>query len=174
MANFFQDAKIKIQDLFIYIVSCGKSSNELSRNDQGTARDVPLGDKLGLQIHLPEEDQVGLATIITPIRFSKEPPRNDQEPTRDHVLEDDLGIITVFPSGEKQPINNAENQLEEENIIAQQDQELDKSKGNSQEQKEIDDDEDFEPLPKGFIIPEERANFSTPPGKRSAPRPKTG
>ncbi|KAH0757218.1 hypothetical protein KY290_020711 [Solanum tuberosum] len=166
MANFFQDAKNKIQDLFIYIVSCGKSSNE-------PARDVPLGDELGQQIYIPEEGQAGLATNIAPIRFSKEPPRNDQEPTRDHVLEDDLGIIKVFPSGDAPPINNAQNQ-EEENIIAQQGQELDKSKGNSQEQKEIDDDEDFEPLPKGFIIPEERANFSTPPGKRSAPRPKTG
>ncbi|KAK6791027.1 hypothetical protein RDI58_010108 [Solanum bulbocastanum] len=172
MANLLQDAKNKIQDLFIYIVSCGKSSTEPSRNDQGTGRDVPLGDELGLQIHLPEEDQVGLATIITPIRFSKEPPRNDQEPTRDHVLEDDLGIIEVFPSGDEPPINSAQNQ-EEENIIAQQGQELDKSKGNSQEQEEINDDEDFEPLPKGFI-PEERAKFSTLPGKRSAPRPKTG
>lgn len=101
-----------------------------------------------------------------------EPPRNDQEPTSDHVLEDDFGIIKVFPSGNAPPINNAQNQ-EEENIIAQQSQELDKSKGNSQEQKEIDDDEDFKTLPKGFI-PEERAKFSTPPGKRSAPRPKTG
>ncbi|TMW90420.1 hypothetical protein EJD97_015739 [Solanum chilense] len=153
MTDFITYTKKKIEDLFVYIVSCGKSSKE-------PARDVQ------------EEDQAGPATNITPIRFSKEPPRNDQEPTSDHVLEDDFGIIKVFPSGNAPPINNAQNQ-EEENIIAQQSQELDKSKGNSQEQKEIDYDEDFKTLPKGFI-PEERANFSTRPGKRSAPRPKTG
>ncbi|XP_016458871.1 uncharacterized protein LOC107782503 [Nicotiana tabacum] len=35
MANFIADTKNKIQDLFVYLVSCGKSSK-----DQGPAKDV--------------------------------------------------------------------------------------------------------------------------------------
>ncbi|KAH0678612.1 hypothetical protein KY290_020712 [Solanum tuberosum] len=53
---------------------------------------------------------------------------------------------------ETQPENSTQNQ-EKENIIAQQGQE---------EEEEMNAND------------EERANFSTPPGKRSAPKPKTG
>ncbi|XP_059310335.1 uncharacterized protein LOC132061568 [Lycium ferocissimum] len=40
MANFIADTKNKIQDLFVYLVSCGKSSKEPG-NEQGLAIDVP-------------------------------------------------------------------------------------------------------------------------------------
>ncbi|MCD9640026.1 hypothetical protein HAX54_025038 [Datura stramonium] len=42
MASFFTDTKKKIQDLFVYIVSCGKSSKELGNDQQGLAQDHGL------------------------------------------------------------------------------------------------------------------------------------
>lgn len=71
-----------------------------------------------------------------------------------------------------QPANTTQNQEEDIIIAQQQGHKLDESTRNSQKQGVINYD-DFEPLPEGFV-PEERANFSRPPGKRSAPKPKTG
>ncbi|XP_059309011.1 uncharacterized protein LOC132060132 isoform X1 [Lycium ferocissimum] len=153
MAKFIADTKSKFQDLFEYLVSCGKSSKG---NDQGPARDVQ-GDDLGLTIYMPKEDQAGPASDV--------PPRNAQ----------DQGHIVVIGPG-----NNTQNQGQPTNIPpvddAQQGQGLviiDESTGINAQEQEQDDDIDFEPLADGFV-PEERANFSRPPGKKSAPIPKTG
>ncbi|KAK4720905.1 hypothetical protein R3W88_011138 [Solanum pinnatisectum] len=41
MANFFIDTKKKIEDLFVYIVSCGKSSKgEENDDDDGSRANV--------------------------------------------------------------------------------------------------------------------------------------
>ncbi|KAM3338637.1 hypothetical protein P3S68_030723 [Capsicum galapagoense] len=49
MANFFTDTKKKIQDLFVYIVSCGKSSKvDEPRNPQVNYEPiVPISDVQG-------------------------------------------------------------------------------------------------------------------------------
>ncbi|XP_055801878.1 uncharacterized protein LOC129871038 isoform X2 [Solanum dulcamara] len=157
MAKFIEDKKNKNGDLFINLVS-----NEPSRNDQGPARDVPLGDDLGLHTYIPEEDQAGAATNIPQGKSSKEPPRNDAQ---------GQGLVVIIG-------NNTQNQEEENTIAQQQGQGLNESIGNSQEQKqkqqeENNDDDYFQPLPKGFV-PEQRSKNSRPPGQRPAPKPKTG
>ncbi|KAJ8564983.1 hypothetical protein K7X08_001443 [Anisodus acutangulus] len=153
MAKFIADTKNKIQDLVV-------SSKKSSGNDQGTTRDV-LGDDPRQTIYIPEEDQAGPASDV--------PARNAQG----------QGHIVVIGQG-----NNTQNQGQTTNIPqgdAQQGQGINQSGGNAQEQKQEEEEEqeeeenedDFEPLPEGFV-PEERANISKPPGKRSAPTPKTG
>lgn len=72
---------------------------------------------------------------------------------------------------ETQAENSTQNQ-EKENIIAQQGQEVDKSKENSQKQEQEQTEEEEEE--EENANEEDRANFSTRPGKRSAPKPKTG
>lgn len=76
---------------------------------------------------------------------------------------------------ETQAENSTQNQ-EKENIIAQQGQEVDKSKENSQKQEQEQEQEqtEEEEEEEENANEEDRANFSTRPGKRSAPKPKTG
>nr|XP_016439249.1 PREDICTED: uncharacterized protein LOC107765154 [Nicotiana tabacum] len=85
MANFIADTKNKIQDLFVYLVSCGKSSK-----DQGPAKDAAENyqDNGGLIII----DEAGNAPI-TPI--TGEQGNNAEEEQQD---------FAIFPPGD--PRNN--------------------------------------------------------------------
>ncbi|OIS99163.1 PREDICTED: uncharacterized protein LOC109231766 [Nicotiana attenuata] len=89
MANFIADTKNKIQDLFVYLVSCGKSSKELG-NDQGPAKDVAENeqDNGGLIII----DEAGNAPIAP---ITGEQGNNAQEQQQD---------FAIFPPGD--PRNN--------------------------------------------------------------------
>ncbi|KAM3281021.1 putative protein isoform X2 [Capsicum chacoense] len=162
MANFFTNTKNKIQDLFVYIVSCGKSSKEPSRNDhQGPSRDAPLDPQdAGVPpSHVPQNNAQGQlphTIVIQPEKTTQNQgqPTTNTPPVQENIEQEDQGLLVVVP-----PI--------QENIVEQQQGQV-----NSQEQKQENDD-DFVPLPPGFV-PEGRANFPKPPGKRSAPIIKTG
>lgn len=132
--------------VLIYVCVCSILS-EPSGNDQGQARNVPLGDDLGQNIYVSS-------------------PRNNAQ-GQGH-------IVVIEPENNTQPTINVPPK-EEENI-EQQGQELDESSANSQEQnpeqeqeEEENEDDIDKPLPKGA-----RAKVSRPPGKRPAPPPGTG
>ncbi|KAF3623270.1 hypothetical protein FXO38_30838 [Capsicum annuum] len=162
MANFFTNTKNKIQHLFVYIVSCGKSSKEPSRNDhQGPSRDATLdpqdaGVPPSHVLQNNSQGQLPHTIVIQPEKTTQNQgqPTTNTPPVQENIEQEDQGLLVVVP-----PI--------QENIVEQQQGQV-----NSQEQKQENDD-DFVPLPPGFV-PEERANFPKPPGKRSAPIIKTG
>ncbi|KAM3338640.1 hypothetical protein P3S68_030726 [Capsicum galapagoense] len=121
MANFIADTNKKIQDLFVYIVSCGKSSKGPPRNDQELAKDAPLVDDFGLQIFIPKEDQStrptntsdvpqineqdqGLIVVIPPVQENIEQQKQEQKQENGNVIEPlPIGFIPEGRANVPQP-----------------------------------------------------------------------
>ncbi|KAH0678613.1 hypothetical protein KY285_019696 [Solanum tuberosum] len=113
MANFIKDTKNKDQDILKNL-----ASNE---NDRGQARNLPLGDDLGLIIiHVPKEDQA-------------EPKSDVQD--QEHIVVNEDG-------------NNTQNQEQPTNIPPSDDIGQEEEDEQEEQEEEENDDDNFE-LPNG-------------------------
>ncbi|KAM3281017.1 hypothetical protein P3S67_028037 [Capsicum chacoense] len=90
MANFFTDTKKKIQDLFVCIVSCGKSSKEPGNDQQGNA---------------PENAEAGYAPIVPIIVDEPRNPQVNYEPIVPiSDVQGDANVqqdFAIFPPGDE-------------------------------------------------------------------------
>ncbi|XP_060185514.1 uncharacterized protein LOC132614974 [Lycium barbarum] len=92
MAKFITDTKNKVHDLFVYVVSCGKSSKEPGTDQRGLAQDHGL-------VIIPGNAQDGYAPIV-PIIIGDEP-RNEQGNNGPIVPIGEQQDFAIFPPGDE-------------------------------------------------------------------------
>ncbi|XP_060186823.1 uncharacterized protein LOC132616222 [Lycium barbarum] len=105
MANFIADTKNKIQDLFVYLVSCGKSSKEPG-NGQGLAIDVPGNAHdhglVIIDISGNAEGQEPLVPISSEPENSKEQEKENDEMFYGKTVKPDNKAYISTPPGKRE------------------------------------------------------------------------